>query len=106
MFGHISFLYIHVCDQKIDLFSALLFKKILVSVLHYLFVEFKCLQSGFLCPASCTNGAIYACSKVSPGILYYNMPHPIICIMQHAAAQQQAATAGFVKSRSENFILM
>ena len=66
-------------------------------------MELKHLESGFLCPASCTNRAIYACSKVGPGILYYNMPHPIIYIMQHAAAQRQAETAGFVKIRSENY---
>ena len=54
-------LYIYVCilcDQKIDLFSVLPFEKFLLSVLYYLILEFKCLQSGFLHPASCTDEAI------------------------------------------------
>ena len=62
-----------VCDQKIDLFT---FEKILLSVLYYLLMKFKHLRSGFLHPASCTYGAIHACSIiVGSGILYYGMPH-------------------------------
>ena len=55
-------MYVYICDQKIDLFSALLFEKLLLCVLHYLILEFKRLQSGFLRPASCTDGAFRACS--------------------------------------------
>ena len=96
---------VFTCDQKIDLISALPFKK--SCWVYYTTCSWNliCLKSNFLRPASCTDGAIYAYSiKVSPGILYYNMPHPIILyIMQHAAPQWQAATAGFVKIRSENY---
>ena len=59
-FGRIS-LYI-ILWPKTNLFGALPFKKILLSVLYYLLVEFKCLQSGFLRPASCIDEGIYACS--------------------------------------------
>ena len=52
----------YVCGQKIDLFSVLLFEKFLLSVLYYLILEFKRLQSGFLRPASCIDGAIRGCS--------------------------------------------
>ena len=52
---------VYICGQKIDLFSVLLFKKFLLSVLYYLILEFKRLQSGFLRPASCTDGAIRGC---------------------------------------------
>ena len=38
---------------KIDLFSALPFKKIQLSVLYYLLVEFEYLQSDLVHPASC-----------------------------------------------------
>ena len=51
-----------ICGQKIDLFSVLPFEKFLLSVLYYLILEFKRLQSGFLRPASCTDGAIRVCS--------------------------------------------
>ena len=46
----------------IDLFDALPFETILLSVLYYLLMEFKCLRSGSQCPVSCTDGAIHACS--------------------------------------------
>ena len=49
---------VYVCVY-VDLFSALPFEKILLSVLYYLIVEFKHLQSGFLCPMSCSDGAIH-----------------------------------------------
>ena len=48
--------------KKINQFSVLLFVKFLLSVLYYLILEFKRLQSGFLCPASCTDEAIRVCS--------------------------------------------
>ena len=47
--------------QKINLFSALPFE-ILLSVLCYMIVDFECLQSVFLRPAGCKDGAICACS--------------------------------------------
>ena len=77
---------------KINLFSALPFKKILMSVLYYLIME-------FLCPASCTDPAIHACSiKVGSGILYYGMPRtPHTCIKQHAAALQGFASVQLLK---------
>ena len=60
-FGHVG-LCMYACGQKIDLFSALLFEKLLPCVLYYLILEFKHLQSGFLRPASCTSGAFRSCS--------------------------------------------
>ena len=56
------YVYVCICGQKIDLFSVLLVEKFLLSVLYYLILEFKRLQSGFLCPANCTDGAICVCS--------------------------------------------
>ena len=54
--------YVCVYVAKIDLFGALTFEKILLSVLYYLIVEFKHLQSGFLRPVSCSDGAVHMCS--------------------------------------------
>ena len=41
--------------KKMDLFSALAFEKILLSILYYLLMIFKHLQSRFLCPVSFTD---------------------------------------------------
>ena len=46
--------------KKSTFFSALPFEKIQLTVLYYLLVEFKHLQSGFLRLMSCTDGAIHA----------------------------------------------
>ena len=43
-------------------------------------MKFKCLQSGFLRLASCTDGAIHACAN--PGILYYS----ILCLISQCYA--------------------
>ena len=50
-----------ICGQKIYLFSALPFEKILMCVLYYLIMEFKCIMLA----------------------LWYAMPY--LCIMQHVA---------------------
>ena len=77
VFGRVS-LSVYMWLKNNDLFSALPLVKTLLSVL-YLLVKFKCLQSGFLHPASCTDGAICACSiKAGPGILYYGIPRLVV----------------------------
>ena len=59
-----QFVYVcmYVCMYVTQKLTGLMFytKKILLSVSYYLIVEFECLQSGFLCPVSCTDGAIRA----------------------------------------------
>ena len=47
-------------STKIRLLSALLLDNLQLSVFYYFLTEFKCLQYGLLCPASCTDGAIHA----------------------------------------------
>ena len=89
-FGHISLcMYTCICMytwQKSNLFVALPFGKILLSVSYFLLMEFKCLQSGFPHPASCTDEAIHACSiKTSPGILHYSMPCLIVMTCSSSA---------------------
>ena len=51
--------FLYVCQQKNRLFSALPLENLL-SVSCCLLFEFKCLQCGLLCPASCTDRAIHA----------------------------------------------
>ena len=52
--------YVHIYVNKNRLFSALLLKNLLLSVMRCLLFKFKRLQCGLLRPASCTNRVIHA----------------------------------------------
>ena len=84
-----------LCDQKIDqIISALVVKKILLCVLYYLLVEFQCLPSCFLRPAtcSCTNIAICACSvKAGSEVLHYGRPKPHLTVMHCATCSSSVS---------------
>ena len=56
------YVYMYMCVYMRPKNSVLSFKKFLLSVLYYLILEFKRLQSGCLCPASCIDEAIRVCS--------------------------------------------
>ena len=69
VFSHIG---LYTCMwPKNDLFSALPFEKILLSMLYNLLVEFKCLLNCILHLASFADGAIHTCSiKVGRSLEY------------------------------------
>ena len=52
-------IFVYICQQKNRLFSALLLKNFLLSVICCWLFEFKCLQCGLLHPASSTDRAIW-----------------------------------------------
>ena len=75
-------MYNYYVDKKNRLFSALLLANILLSVICCLLFEFKHLQCGLLCPASCTDRAIHAFPNrpLNPEyfLLSFNgTPHPL-----------------------------
>ena len=77
---------VYVCVYE-DLFGALPFEKILLSVLYYLIVEFKHLQSGFLRPVSCSDGAIHVFYLRLALECWITVCYAsLLCIIQHVAA--------------------
>ena len=92
--------FVYMCiymSTKNRLFSALLLKNLLLSVMCCLLFEFKRLQYGLLRPASCTDGVIPACfSKYDvevPGVAAVGSAVvPVVCSHQRVfvyASMQQ-----------------
>ena len=85
----------HYDGQKIDLFSALPFEKLLLCVLYYLILEFKCLQSGFLHPAELyrrSNSCVFYLRPALEYCIMVYMPHlyaicNILCVAQWRSAR-------------------
>ena len=81
-------MYVCICGQKFDLFSALLFKKLLLYVLYYLILEFKNLQVViYIQQVVQTEQFVCVLFKIGPEIMHYGMPRLYAITLQRRFAR-------------------